>query len=270
MKCKFLLLLLIVLLIFTLSGCLLQQAGPDPELPQYYRTSAAPSTASGRLIKVEYEELLNVRGTYRHQEYNYDEQGRLMSIYAPDDYLPCVSEIPYSWLLFDHASVIEERYEYDAKGRLIRVTGYLPKELTDNPISHDITITCDETGHVILEELTSSEGRCSVTLEYDGDLVSRVTSSDGRSAELCYSDGELIRIALPDGEITYSREPGEVLMSNESGVGYVDGIIETVFCYGPRAYTEKAAYNLDGLLLYREREYEDDPQNTCYWHYYYA
>ena len=270
MKSRILTLCILIILIFTLSGCLLQSAGPDPELPQYSRTSAAPSTASGRLIKVEYEELLDVRGTYRHQEYNYDEQGRLMSIYAPEDYLPCVSEIPYSWLLFDHGDVIEERYEYDEQDRLIRVSGYLPAELTDNAMSYQITLEYDDIGHVILESLSDSSGVSTASLEYDGGLVHRVTSSDGRTAELFYENAELVRIVLPDGEITFSREPGEVLVPTESGVTFAEGYTVTISCSGPRVYTEQAAYTADGKLTSRTCDYEDDPQNLYYWFYTYS
>ncbi len=270
MKSKILLLFLSVLLIFTLSGCLLQQAGPDPQVPQYYNAKAsAPSPSTGRLIKVEYEELLDTRGTYRHQEYNYDEQGRLVSIYAPDDYLPCVSEIPYTWLLFDHGDVIEERYEYDDEGHLIRVSGYLPEELSDNPQSYEIPLTYDDSGNVIQESLTDSVGECSVSVEYDGSLVRRVISSDGRTAEMYYENDELARIVLPGGELTYSREPGEFQVPTESSVTY-DGYSVNISCTGPRAYTEKADYTEAGKLMLRTRDYADDPQNLYYWHYYYS
>ena len=271
MKCKILLLFLSDLLILTLSGCLLQQAGPDPEVPQSYNaTESAPSPSTGRLIKVEYEELLDTRGTYRHQEYNYDEQGRLMSIYAPDDYLPCVSEIPYSWLLFDHGDVIEERYEYDEQDRLIRVSGYLPAELTDNAMSYEITLEYDAAGHVIQESLSDSSGVSTASLEYDSGLVHRVISSDGRTAELFYENAKLVRIVLPDGEITFSREPGEVLVPTESGVTFSEGYTVTISCSGPRVYTEQAAYTADGHLTSRTRDYEDDPQNLYYWFYTYS
>ena len=71
MKSKILSLFFSLTLIVTLPGCLLQSAGPDPKVPQYYNAKAsAPSLSTGRLVKVEYEELLDTRGTYRHQEYN--------------------------------------------------------------------------------------------------------------------------------------------------------------------------------------------------------
>ena len=271
MKSKIMSLFFALTLISTLSGCLLQSAGPDQELPQYSRPSAAaPSTTSGRLIKVEYEELLDVRGTYRHQEYSYDGRGRLMSIYAPEGYLPCVSEIPYTWLLYDHADVIEERYEYDAQDRLSRVSGYLPAELTGNALSYEITMEYDAAGHVIQETLTDASGESTVSLEYDGGLVRRVTSSDGRSAELYHENAELVRIVLPDGKITYSRETGEVLVPTESGVAFADGYTVTKVCTGPRAYSEEDDYTADGNLISRARDYEDDPQNLYYWYYTYS
>ena len=271
MKSTILSICLIVLQIIALSGCIFQHAGPDPKVPQSYRTpDSVPSNPTGRLIKVESEQLLDARGTHRHQEYNYDERGRLLSIYAPEDYLPCVSDIPYTWLLFTHGDVIEERYEYDDQDRLIRVTGYLPAEMTDDPLSYDITFTYDALGHAKQETLISSSGQSSISLEYDGELVSRVDSSDGRFAELSYENGELVRVVLPDGEITYSREPGDVLQPIESGVKIIDGLIENVTCSGPRTYTEELHYTMDGRLLYRSRDYEDDPQNTYYWFYYYS
>ena len=271
MKSKILSLFFSLTLIVTLSGCLLQSAGPDPELPRYSRpAAAAPSTAPGRLINVKYEELLDVRGTFRHQEYSYDERGRLMSIYAPEGYLPCVSEIPYTWLLYDHANVIEERYEYDAQDRLVRVCGYLPAELTDNPLSYEITMEYDDAGQVIRETLADSSGESTVALEYDGGLVRRVISDDGRAAELYYENDELARVVLPDGEITYSRETGEVLVPTESGVAFADGYTVTKVCSGPRAYSEKANYTVDGNLISRTRDYEDDPQNLYYWYYTYS
>ncbi len=271
MKTKFLSLILALFLVFILSGCILQSAGPDPELPQYSRLSAAaPLTTTGRLTRVEYEELLDVRGTYRHQEYNYDEQGRLMSIYAPEDYLPCVSEIPYIWLLYNHANVIEERYEYDAQDRLIRVSGYLPAELTDNALSYEITMEYDDTSHVIRESLADASGVSTVTLKYKNGLAHQVICSDGRTVELTYENAELVRIVLPDGEITFSREPGEVLVPTETGVAFADGYTVTISCSGPRAYTEQAAYTADGNLTSRTRDYEDDPQNLYYWYYTYS
>ena len=271
MKSKIFSLFLVVFQIFALSGCLLQHAGPDPKVPQNSHTTVeSPASVPGRLVKVEYEELLDSRGTYRHQEYNYDEQGRLISIYAPEDYLPCVSEVPYTWLLYDHANVIEERYEYDAQGRMIRVCGYLPAELTDNPLSYEITLEYDDAGQVIRETLADSSGESTVALEYDGGLVRRVISADGRAAELYYVNDELARVVLPGGEITYSREQGEVLVSTETGVAYADGFTVNISCSGPRAYTEKADYTEDGKLISRSRDYEDDPQNLYYWSYTYS
>lgn len=255
--------------VFLLSGCVFQHAGPDPEVSPA-SNSADSSQPPGRLIKVESSQLLDLWGTHRHQEYDYDEQGRLLSIYAPEDYLACVSDIPYTWLLYVHDDVIEERYEYDDQNRLVRLTGYLPSELTDNPLSYEIALTYDESGRVIQESLSNSTGQYEISLEYDGALVYRVVSSDGREAELTYDNGELSRIVLPDGEIVYTREFGEAMQSVEGGVRFVDGVIVHVSCSGPRTYTEKAEYTMDCKLLYREREYEDDSQNTYYWNYYYS
>ena len=117
--------------------------------------------------------------------------------------------------------------------------------------------------------MTDSTGQHEISLEYDSDLVSRVISSDGREAELTYDNGELSRIVLPDGEIVYTREFGEAMQSIEDGVRFVDGMILRISCTGPRAYTEKAEYTMDGKLLYRERDY-DNSQNTYYWNYYYT
>lgn len=255
--------------VFLLSACVFQHAGPDPDLSPPSRSAAFPQPP-GRLIKAESSQWLDLMGTHRHQEYDYDEQGRLLSIYAPEDYLACVSDLPYTWLLYDHADVIEERYEYDEQNRLVWLAGYLPTELTDHPLSYEITFTYDESGHAVQESLTDLSGRSTVSLEYDGDLVRRVVASDGREAELFYENGELCRVMLPGGEIVYTRELGEAMQSIEGGVGFVDGVIVHTSCSGPRAYTEKAEYTMDGKLLYREREYEDDSQNTYYWNYYYS
>lgn len=268
MRAKLLAVFLIVQ-VFLLSACVFQHAGPDPEVSPAAR-SASSSQLPGRLIKVESSQLLDLLGTHRHQEYDYDEQGSLLSIYAPEDYLACVSDIPYTWLLYDHDDVIEERYEYDDQNRLVRLTGYLPTELTDQPLSYEIAFAYDESGRVIQESLSDSTGQHEISLEYDGALVYRVISSDAREAELTYDNGELSRIELPDGEIVYTREFGEAMQSIEDGVRFVDGMILRISCTGPRAYTEKAEYTMDGKLLYREREYEDDSQNTYYWHYFYS
>ena len=268
MRAKLLAVFLIVQ-VFILSGCIFQHAGPDPEVSPASH-SLASSQPPGRLIKVESSQLLDLLGTHRHQEYDYDELGRLLSIYAPEDYLACVSDNPYTWLLYDHDDVIEEHYEYDEQSRLVRLTGYLPTELTDQPQSYEIAFAYDESDRVIQESLTDSTGQHEISLEYDGALVSRVISSDGREAELTYDNGELSRIILPDGEIVYRRELGEAMQSIEDGVRFVDGVIVHTSCTRPREYTEKAEYTMDGKLLYREREYEDDSQNTYYWNYYYS
>lgn len=271
MKSKILTMLFVVVQILTLSACIFQHAGPDPKVPLPSRVEElTPTLVLGRLIKAESQQLLDMLGTYRHQEYNYDEKGRLISVYAPDDYLPCVSEIPYTWLLFTHSNVIEERYEYDERDMLVRVTGYLPAELTDNRLGYEITLVYDESGHVVQESLSDSSGEYFVSLEYNGDHVQRVVSSDGRVAELYYENGDLVRTVLPDGEITYSREPGEILLPTDTGARYIDGYTVTISCSGPRVYTEKADYTEDGKLISRIRNYEDDPQNVYYWHYTYS
>ena len=258
---------LLVVQVFLLSGCIFQHAGPDPEVTLASRSAAF--SQPGRLIKVESSQLLDHLGTYRHQDYDYDEQGRLLSIYAPEDYLACVSDIPYTWLLYDHDDVIEERYEYDSQNRLVRLSGYLPTELTDHPLSYEITFDYDESGRVVQESLSDSTGQHEISLEYDGDLVHRVIAADGREAELYYEEGKLCRVVLPDGEIAYTRELGEAMQTIEGGVRFVDGVVEHISCTGPRAYTEKAEYTMDGKLLYRERDY-DNSQNTYYWNYYYT
>lgn len=271
MKSKILTMFFVVAQILTLSACIFQHAGPDPKVPlSSFTEEPTPTPVLGHLIKAESQQLLDMLGTYRHQEYNYDEQGRLLSIYAPEDYLACVSEIPYTWLLFTHGNVIEEHYEYDERDQLIRVTGYLPAELTDNPLSYDITFSYDASGHVIQETLSDSSGEYFVSLEYDGDHMQRVVSSDGRVAELYYENGNLARTVLPDGEITYSSEPGEILLPTDTGARYIDGYTVTISCSGPRVYTEKADYTEDGKLISRIRNYEDDPQNIYYWNFTYS
>ena len=135
---------------------------------------------------------------------------------------------------------------------------------------YKITLSYDDSGNVIQESLTDSSGESTVALEYDGGLVHQVASSDGRTAELYYVNDELARVVLPDGEITYSREQGEVLVPTETGVAYADGYTVNISCSGPRAYIEKADYTEDGKLISRSRDYEDDPQNLYYWSYTYS
>ena len=256
--------------ILLLSGCLFQETSPDPELP--INTSQRSEEMAPKLYLAEYAERLDLGGTHRSQEYQYDDRGRLISIYAPEDYLACISEIPYIWIFYEQSKAVEERYSYD-EDHLTRITGFGPGETSNNAIVYEIAITYDETGKEVQEILSRAGEIFTANIKYYDGQIKKVETADGRTAEFFYEDGNLSGIAVTtvegDYEYTYSQETGAVLISTDGSVFSETGEITKIRCTGPRSYTERRDYTSDGNLIYRVRDYDDDPQNSYIWNYYY-
>lgn len=263
----------IIVLCFTFTACGFRKAGPDP-LPGYpysEYTIEAPLKGISRLMMTETTFLKDTSQLHTYQYYEYDKQGRLTRIYAPEGYLAYLSDIPRIWDLYEHGEIreVEEDYEYNGE-HLVRIKAYLPTELAQgNNVSYTIEFEYD--GDILRGEiLTIKDLEYRITFEYEDSRIVRAISVDGGAVNYSYGqDGQLSMKTIVDAEGNvnselYDYEDTKVLFQGYYGdlnapVTDIDGReLRIISENGQKPHHEIRQYDLEGRILYLAREYEDD------------
>lgn len=156
----------------------------------------------------------------------------------------------------------EQQYEYDAQGRLVRVTGWHSEDaVAGESESYVIEFQYDDADHVILETLRRDDEEYSLYYDYEDGVLSEIRSSDGGYESLAFNDDRLLTHcfrSLPDGsvsDITVTYAAGDIPVQSDDGFlsPVVSGLIGTHVCDGTETYTEEFCYDASGRILSRDR-----------------
>ena len=271
--------LVLLLLPFPLSGCGIQKVSPDPDIPVKTMAPARSDNSEMRLFMCETSAEPDLRKTHRWQEYYYDEQGRLYRIYAPEGTLACVSDATHVWELYNHdiPAEIEELYEYDENDRIVKITGYLPTEISgsDN-VSYVITFIYDDFDRLAMEILQQNGYNTAFALEYSADMLNSIKSDRGEVIEYTYDEeGQISReiITEANGErsdVVFTRENAIVAYNIPSGSQDTEGKRVVRISSGTRVFTERFDYDREGRIVYRQKHVDNIEQTSRFWNYYYS